>query len=144
MSGLSVAAPNYSGTIPAVALRSPLPFEERWLNEIRDVSDHYLRPVSRQGAIARFHELAERWKLETMFLSSTTAMVLNSSYQQIIGMGREALPLILAELSREPNHWFWALRSIVGEDPVPPDARGDVRAMRAAWLNWAREQGMRW
>ena len=62
------------------------------------------------------------------------------SYQQIIGMGDMALPLILRELAREPDHWFWALHAITGADPVEPDARGDVRKMAKAWIEWATRQ----
>src|ERR1700687_4065288 len=67
-----------------------------------------------------FRELARQWKEATEFTSSTTQMVMHPAYQQIIGMGREALPFLLAELRRKPDHWFWALKAITGEDPVPP------------------------
>jgi hypothetical protein len=32
-------------------------------------------------------------------------------------MGRDVVPLILADLRKEPYQWFWALRAITGEDP---------------------------
>ncbi len=72
----------------------------------------------------RFQELARQWKDETLVLSSITAMATHPAYQQIIGMGKDAVPLILAELKQQPAHWFWALRAITGEDPVPPQDRG--------------------
>jgi hypothetical protein len=49
-------------------------------------------------------------------------------------MGTAALPLILDELRREPDHWFWALESITEEHPVPPEDAGRVQAMAAAWI----------
>jgi hypothetical protein len=42
------------------------------------------------------------------------------------------------------GHWFWALKAIAGVDPVAPEDRGRVEAMREAWLRWGREQGLRW
>jgi hypothetical protein len=33
------------------------------------------------------------------------------------------------ELRREPDQWFWALESITEENPVPPEAKGNVRQM---------------
>jgi hypothetical protein len=39
-------------------------------------------------------------------------MVTHPAYQQIIGLGKEALPLLFGELRRAPDHWFWALRAI--------------------------------
>src|SRR5688572_24264289 len=83
---------------------------------------------------ARFHNLVRQWKAATIFTSSGTEMALHPAYQQIIGMGTEALPLILGELNREEDHWFWALKSITGEDPVPEADRGSVPKMTAAWL----------
>ena len=64
---------------------------------------------------------------------------MHPAYQQIIGMGEEALPLILEELSRRPGHWFWALKAITGEDPVPAEHAGEVPEMTRAWLEWGRQ-----
>ncbi len=64
------------------------------------------------------------------------------AYQKIIKMGRAALPLILADLQREPDHWFIALGSITGECPIPPDAYGYIDRMAEAWLKWGREHGI--
>lgn len=69
---------------------------------------------------------------------------MHSAYQQIIGLGPAVVPLLLAELDREPDHWFWALKAITGADPLPPDGRGRVGEMTQAWLRWGREQGYRW
>jgi len=88
---------------------------------------------------ARFDRLADRWNAETEFISSSTALILNSSYQQIIGMGQAALPLILKRLKDQGGHWFWALKHITGEDPVGADDAGDYPKMREAWLLWGRE-----
>jgi hypothetical protein len=89
----------------------------------------------------RFGELARQWKEATQFVSSVTDMVTHPAYQQIIGMGREVVPLILAELRREPDHWFWALQAITGENPVPAADRGRIQAMTQAWLDWAAAHG---
>ncbi len=90
---------------------------------------------------ARFHRLAAQWREECQLLSSTTAKAMHPAYQQIIGLGPEALPLILKELAETPGHWFWALKSITGEDPVPPADVGNIRRMTEAWLKWGRAHG---
>jgi hypothetical protein len=89
----------------------------------------------------RFRRLAAEWKLQSRFLSNTAQMALLSSYQRIIGMGYPVVPLILQELEREPDQWFWALEAITEENPVPPDAAGNVAAMAQAWLRWGRQRG---
>src|SRR5579872_6954099 len=96
------------------------------------------------GLRKRFEEITAQWRAETRFLSSTTAIAMHPAYQQIIGMGPAALPLILQELEQKSDHWYWALRCITGVDPVPPEYKGQRGKMREAWLQWAREQGYRW
>lgn len=90
---------------------------------------------------ARFNELADRWSGETLRLSSMTQIVLHPAYQQIIGMGPDALPLIFARLTHQPGHWFWALNAITGENPVQAEDLGDVRRMSDIWLQWAQTHG---
>ncbi len=87
-----------------------------------------------------FAELAARWRDDTEFLSSPPAMAKHPAYREIIAMGEPAIRLILAELEARPAFWFEALRSLTGEDPVPPEARGDVGAMAGAWLEWGRRE----
>ena len=89
----------------------------------------------------RFDELTREWKEKKRFLSSVSQIAMLPSYQQIIGMGSVALPFIFRELQNEPDHWFWALASITGENPVPPDQRGRIGLMTQAWLNWGRSKG---
>jgi hypothetical protein len=55
-------------------------------------------------------------------------------------MGPIVIPLILSEMVRKLGHWFWALKSITGEDPVSPEQRGRINEMTEAWLSWGREQ----
>ena len=68
---------------------------------------------------------------------------MHPAYQQIIGLGERALPLIFQELRREPDHWFWALAAITGKNPVPEEDAGDLEAMANDWLSWGDAQGYR-
>ncbi len=91
-----------------------------------------------------FRELAETWRRETGMLSSVTENCLHPAYQQIIGLGPPVVPLLLQELEREPDHWFWALSAITRADPVPPEDLGNMRRMAAKWLAFGREKGYSW
>jgi hypothetical protein len=93
------------------------------------------------SAADQFYALAKKWKEETKHLSSVHEMVLHPAYQQIIGMGKEALPFLLSELRWRPDHWFWALHAITGEDPVPPEEKGNIFAMAQRWVRWGAENG---
>lgn len=90
----------------------------------------------------RFRRLAAEWKEQSRYLSNTAQMAMLRPYQRIIGMGWPAVPLILDELRRDPDQWFWALEAITEENPVPPDAAGHVRRSADAWVEWGREHGL--
>jgi hypothetical protein len=92
----------------------------------------------------RFDQLVRTWLAERDLTASISDIVLHPAYQQIIGMGPEAVPLLLRELERKPDHWFWALKAITRKDPVPPDSRGKLREMTSAWIRWGRENGYVW
>jgi hypothetical protein len=92
----------------------------------------------------RFQQLAAQWKQESLFMSSSTAMAKLPSYQQIIALGPPVIPLLLRELERGPEHWFWALTVLTGASPVPEEQRGKTREMAQTWVQWGREHGYRW
>lgn len=98
--------------------------------------------VQERGVSDRFHRLAAEWKEQSHFLSNSAQMAMLGPYQRIIGMGAPAVPLILEELRREPDHWFWALESITEQNPVPPEVMGKVRMMAQAWIQWGEQQGL--
>ena len=67
---------------------------------------------------------------------------MHPAYQQIIGLGPAAVPLLLRELEREPDYWFWAIKAITGVDPVADADRGRMRAMSATWISWGRKNAI--
>jgi hypothetical protein len=113
----------------------------RWVVSPRNSSTSSVAPQKKVAVM--FHELIDRWKRETVNLSDLGQIILHESYQQVIGMGPDALPLILAALAKELDWWFPALKAITGQDPVQADDQGDLEAMRAAWLSWATSNGYR-
>lgn len=101
-------------------------------------------PKYAAGAEVLFKKLREEWKGATRFMSSVTKMAMHPAYQQIIGLGPAAVPLLLRELETEPDHWFWALHAITREDPVPPESCGKLNEMARAWLDWGNRKGYKW
>src|SRR6476469_7931370 len=86
-----------------------------------------------------FRELANTWHKETGYKSSVQDKAMHPAYQRIIGLGQPAIPLILDELQTRPDHWFWALRAITGDNPVPEDQQGNIKVMAKDWLDWGKE-----
>src|SRR5688572_30130297 len=93
---------------------------------------------------ADFQRLASTWQKDIMFLSSSQAREDHPAYRQIIALGAPVLPCLLRDVEERQTHWFGALKAITGADPVPLSHAGNIGLMAEAWLNWARERGMRW
>ena len=87
-----------------------------------------------------FVRLRDQWVEDTMFESSTLGVALHPGYQRIIGMGKAALPLILADLATQARPWFWALRAIVGRDVAEGAETMDEAQHR--WLDWGHSHGL--
>ena len=102
---------------------------------------HYFSPVSRVTLEQKFDMLALTWKIDTRHESSALKISQHPSYQQIIGMGKDVLPCIFAEMNRKPGHWFMALQAITGINPVKSEHRGDVAAMTNDWVDWGIKRG---
>ena len=89
----------------------------------------------------RFRNLVAAWKSSRGHSSKTEELVMHTTYQRIIGMGEDAVPLLLTEMRERPDHWDWALTAITGCDPVPETAWGKLREIATAWVYWGKEQG---
>lgn len=87
-----------------------------------------------------FGELASEWREATVIESRLDRIVMHRSYQRIIGLGPQVVPYILADLQEAPNHWFWALIAIVGEDMAADQT--SLGAAAEAWLAWGRNAGL--
>ena len=124
--------------IPTVMLMESMSQEMAWR-----VAERYSRWVIRtepkDELEETFHSLAKQWRKETAHLSFITERAMHVAYQRIIGMGPEAVPLLLRELEARPDHWLWALNAITGEDPARPE--DNFRSAVEAWIKWGKEQG---
>jgi hypothetical protein len=88
-----------------------------------------------------FNRLKTEWEKDTRHLSSITETCTHRAYQRIIGGGKESLPFIYEDLKEGTDHWFWALQSITGDNPVPKEALGRMEQMRTIWLHHLKENG---
>ena len=95
------------------------------------------------AAEEKFNRLAAQWREETQFLSSSTEMAAHPAYQEIIGMGRDAVVFMLRGLEAgELDHWFTALHLITGVDPVPPADSGRIEKMAGHWVAWGKSRNI--
>jgi hypothetical protein len=97
------------------------------------------RPTDAPTLQETFRQLVDQWHEETEDVSTIGDRFMHSTYQHIIGLGPDAVPLLLDELQREPDYWFWALSAITRENPV--HLGSDFDEAVEAWLAWGRERG---
>ena len=87
-----------------------------------------------------FERLVAEWKAGRRRGADVAQMTEHPAYRRIIGMGEQAVPLILEELERQSDHWFPALNELTGTSPVPEESKGNVANMRQAWLDWGKNE----
>jgi len=95
-----------------------------------------------QDVADEFARLAGEWRMSRPLSSFVEDLVMHPAYQRIIGLGRSVVPHILQDLEQSPDHWFWALYCITGEDPVQESDAGNLRRMTDSWLQWGRAKGV--
>ena len=92
----------------------------------------------------RFEELAAAWHKAVGHHSSSTLRNKHPTYQEIVRLGPEVVPLLLQDMEKNHTHWFAALRQLTGADPIPDSAAGNIPKMVEAWLHWAKGNGYQW
>lgn len=98
-------------------------------------------PEAKAELRREFHRLAEEWRASRGPGTTLKSMSEHPAYRAIIGLGEPAIPLLLEELTRDPDWWFGAQMAITGANPVGPGDRGNLAKMTAAWLAWGRAHG---
>ncbi len=103
-------------------------------------------PIDRSEEDSKlFFALVSQWHRERRNAIWIADIAMCPSYQKIIAMGKErVLPLILKQLikeRKEPDHWFWALRILTDDNPVPQEHQGDMVRMAEDWIDWGQKNG---
>jgi hypothetical protein len=90
----------------------------------------------------KFRVQADKWERETAHHSSITKRVMHSSYQTIIGMGREVIPILLRDMQQNHRDWSWALYHLTQVNPINPEDAGRMDKIFRAWLTWGKKEGL--
>jgi hypothetical protein len=141
--------------------RQHVPFEGTAFSPMSEAGPGFFRPndavqtqdmQSRQYVVTsvsesftteeQFAGLAETWREQTDGLSLARKKADHPCYQTIIRMGYPVVPCVLRELRDHGGHWYSALSTLTGENPISKEHAGDVRKMRESWLRWGRDKGL--
>lgn len=109
--------------------------EETTLVDVEDDS------VLHQSIEERFRYLVKVWQSERPPSSHMSVLIMHPAYQQIIGLGPAAIPLLLKELQHNLDWWVIALHTITGANPIPKESRGKLKEMAQAWIAWGKQYG---
>jgi len=92
--------------------------------------------------INSFYAVLHRWRNETGFNSNPNDITSHVSFQALVQNAGLTLPLILAELRKEPSLLVWVLDdAFPNERPYSTDKVGDIAAMTKAWIAWGEQHG---
>jgi type I restriction enzyme M protein len=115
---------------------------ERRLKEFHGGLNHLFESHSSDATLEdRVRELVIRWKSERPPVSTVRRMTAHPAYQELITLGDDAVPFLLAELANDPDHLFLVLSEITKVDPVPVESRGKIQEMADAWIEWGKIKG---
>jgi hypothetical protein len=82
-------------------------------------------------------EAFDKFNEDMKYVSSSSQMLKHDSVWILAGFGNDAVKYILKRLPEETNAgWYVVLRKLSGANPVPPEYRGNIPAMRSFWLAW--------
>ena len=89
-----------------------------------------------------FERCAREWQEHIdahSFTANPYVYIEHASFENIVAMGKEAIPLILEAYSE--GHLFWgaALVRITGKNDFGNGVTGNLGAQKTNWLNWAKE-----
>ena len=110
-------------------------YNRQYRTDPAGIPDAVYRAVA-EDYVAEFNRLVRQWRRDTLALSFIDQKTAHVAFRGIVEMDDLAVPLILSELRRHPDFLFLALQEITGQNPVPPAAIGNPRAMIDAWLDW--------
>jgi len=64
----------------------------------------------------------------------------SAEYAAIVGLGPRVVPLLLKDLQRSVQPWFWALKAITRTDPASDVNPGDFETIAARWIEWGKQK----
>ena len=105
--------------------------------ELLSIKNQNENVISKKTPADKFKTLKSQWEEETKFLSDENEKCMHPCYQEIIGMGKDVLPILIADLFVENSgNWFWALVAITHVNPVHENDIGNHKKMVDTWINW--------
>lgn len=92
------------------------------------------------GKTDRARALIARWVSETQNVSSLSAMKSHPAFVELVSIGRGAISAIMDAYTEDAPFLYLILARITDENPVPESARGDIQAIREAWIEWGNKR----
>lgn len=118
----------------------------RWIakEQLEDALVQQLLGASAEGTSteAKFRKLANNWSSDVGNVSSVGVLTSHPTYQEIVRLGWDVVPFLLADLQQNRGFWFTALNEITGIRPFDPSDAGNSVRMTEAWIRWGKRKGI--
>lgn len=98
--------------------------------------------VGRNDLERELAALEAEWKKDTLVSSNMEKILGHWAYRKIIALGPPVVPLLLERLRYEPDHWFYALSQITGEEPKLVNGDETFEGATEAWVRWGKQKGL--
>lgn len=95
------------------------------------------RSVAFVSVEQKIEALADIWKRYNS--GQSVAEYNHAAYMQIIGIGMDAMPSLLNRLEAGDSDWIVAMKYITGAGVTTPEMRGNLVAIKEAWLDWGHK-----
>lgn len=98
--------------------------------------------VPQQSMTKVFYSLLAEWRRDTEFSSNANEILLHPAHLAIVALGKPVLRYIFKDMATGRGDWLTALDAIfLRRSPFKNVDERNARAMREAWLDWARKHG---
>jgi hypothetical protein len=105
-------------------------------------NNEYLHKIYAKALQQHFEKLKEQWLLDTRFNSNNFLSTQHSTYLKIVSLGESVVPFMLNDLIKNKTHWFMALSTLTGSNPIQEQNSGKVNEMIGDWVKWGKQNGM--
>jgi hypothetical protein len=85
----------------------------------------------------KFEELSRSWN--DWNLGKSVIDYHDFAFEQIVGMGADAVPFLLKKLAAGESEWIYALKCITGQQADTEEMVGDEDRVVDAWIRWGKD-----
>jgi hypothetical protein len=105
-------------------------------------NNEYITKMYIEALQLHFEKLKAKWLSDTRLNSNSYLSTQHPAYLKILSFGQHIVPFLIRDLRDNKIHWFLALSTLTGVNPIQEQHAGKIDDMIADWLRWGEQNGM--